>query len=390
MKQIAVCILWMASFSLSAQSYWEEAIDTVSASGYYHIELSQEIAGLGLESLIIVDEKDQEVPYFVRSSVPVKEMRQMEMYTLLLNERKDSINTLIVHNDGGQVARFYVQMKEADATKHIAVRGSYDRQQWFGVKQRALLNTENTPSLGAIAVVDIPTGDYTYYELVITNNSLSPLNITGVGKMEKSSIYGQFVELPVGAVEVKEIENGNTVLTFPSMRYPYYVSKIEWSVTGKGHYNRKVGLEDKQYRISSFELSSREAPVFYFDPLLLSANESRIVIENQNNPPLTVRQVKLFGMSRYLCAYLDAGTKYCIRTGSERYRDYDIRTFASEIPTNLSIVQTSGLKELTYAGQVRSLRFFEKPVFLWGVLVLTGALLLYICVRLLKELKEKE
>lgn len=389
-RQLAVCLLWMASITLSAQSYWEETTDTVSTSGYYHIGLSQEIAGLGLNRLKILDEAGREVPFFIRSSVPVKEMSRMEMYDLLLNVRKDSVNTLIVRNNGEQVSRFYVRMKEAEVTKHIAIRGSNDREQWFSVKQRSLLQTENNPGLGAIAIVDFPLGNYNYYELVVTNNSRSPLDIAGVGKMEESNIYGQFIELPSGIFEVKEEENGNSVITFPSMKFPYYISKIELNATSKGHYSRNAHLEKEHHNSVFFEVSSRQAPVFYFDNILFDRNDSRIIIGNQNNPPLTIRDVKLFGMSRYLCAYLDAGLTYHIRTSDEPSRRYDIQNFEAEIPLNLPVVQTTGLAKHTLVEPARHLRFFEKPVFLWGVIVLTGIVLLLICLRMLRELKKKK
>lgn len=373
-----------------AQTYWQETIEPVSASGYYNIELSQEIAGLGLKTLQIVDANANEIPYLIRSSIPVKEMKQIEMYDLISNTQRDSINTLIVHNKEAEVSRFYLQMKQAEVTKYISMRGSYDRKQWYSVKQHSLLHSEHNPNLGEIAIVDFPEGDYTYYELTVTNNSRSPLNITGVGKIEKSSIYGQLVELQSGPFTVTE-DKGNTVISFPAMEYPYYLSKLELRVTGKGHYNRKVRVEKKgnSYAMETFQLSSRHEPVFYVDQLLID-KDIRILIENQNNPPLTIDDIKIFGLSRYLCAYLDADVSYRIETGADRYRRYDIQDFADEIPLNLPVVKTNALKEMVMEKESeRELRFFEKPVFLWGVIALTGVILLLICVRMLKELKKK-
>lgn len=389
MKKLIFIAVWLcAVVSTSAQTYWQETIDTVSASGYYNIELSQEIAGLGLKTLQILDADNNEVPYLIRSSVSVKEMKQMEMYDLVSDTQRDSVNTIIVQNAAAEVSRFYLQMKPADVSKYISIRGSYDRKQWFSVKQYTPLRSEHNPNLGEIAIVDFPKGDYTYYELTITNNSRSPLNITGVGKIEKSSIYGRFVNLQAGNSSVKE-EDGNTVVTFPAMKSPYYLSKLELQVTGKGHYSRRVRIEQKGYSIGTFQLSSRGEHTFYFDQLLIDKNV-RIVIENENNPPLAVDDIKLLGLSRYMCAYLDAGMTYRIETGTERYRHYDIQDFADEIPLNLPVVGTFDLEEKTVEKEPeREPRFFEKPVFLWGVIALVGIILFFICLRMLKELKKK-
>ncbi|NDV81815.1 hypothetical protein [Bacteroides sp. 51] len=392
-RQALVLIVGLiATFSSFAQTYyWYETIDTVSALGYYNIELSQEIAGVGLNSLLILDDDDKEVPYLIRSSVPVKEMKQMEMYELVSNVHKDSINTIIVHNREAEVSRFYLRMKEAEVTKYISIRGSYDRKQWFSVKQKSLLYSEHNPNLGEIAIIDFPKGDYTYYELAITNNSRSPLNITGVGKIEKSSIYGQFVELKPGSFVVKE-DRGNTIITFPSLEYPYYLSKFELQITGKGHYNRRMWLESSEkieYTVGAFQLSSRDEHTFYTDQVLIDKN-TQIVIENESNPSLTVDGIKLFGVNRYLCAYLDAGMQYRIEAGLKRPGRYDIQDFANEISLHLPIVKTVGLqKKMIEKEPERELRFFESPLFLWGVIALTGLILLFICLRMLKELKKK-
>lgn len=386
---LLILVSLFLSITATAQSFWRQPMDTVSSSGYYNIELSQEMAGLGLQTLRVFDQNNKEVPYLIRSSVPVKEMKDMEMYELLLNTQRDSINTIIVHNNGDAVSRFYLQMKEAEVIKYITMRGSYDRKQWFSVKQRSLLKSERNPNLGEVAIVDFPKGDYTYYELTITNNSQSPLNITGVGKIEKSNIYGQFVELNPGAFNIEE-KDGNTVVTFPLMQYPYYLSKLEFQVSGKGHYSRKVHIEKKGYSKHSFQLSSREEPLFYLDDFLID-KDMRLVIENGNNPPLTIQDVKLFGLSRYLCAYLDSGIHYRIETSAERHRHYDIQDFADEIPLNLPVVRTGNLEVIeSIVEPERTPNFFETPLFLWGVIVLTGIGLLLICMKMLKELKSRK
>lgn len=295
-RAVVLTIGLITAVGCFAQSYWQETIDTVSTSGYYNIELSQEISALGQNSLLILDDHNKEVPYLIRSSVPVKEMKQIEMYELISNTRQDSINTIIVHNPEGEVSRFYLQMKEAEVSKYVTVRGGYDRQQWFSVKQNSVLYSEHNPNLGEIAIIDFPKGDYTYYELTVTNNSRSPLNITGVGKIEKSSIYGQFVELKSGPFVVEEDNKGSTVISFPSLKFPYYLSKLEIQVTGKGHYSRRMIMRsngEREYIIESFQLSSRNDNTFYTGQVLIDKN-IQFVIKNDNNPSLIVDDIKFF------------------------------------------------------------------------------------------------
>lgn len=393
-KQLVILLTGLftmaGSFAQTTSTYWWEPIDTVSVPGYYHIELSQEIAGLRLDALRIWDANDTEIPYLVRSSVPVKEIKQMEMYDLVSSTQQDSLNTVVVYNKEGAVSRFYLLMKEAEVAKYIAVRGSYDRKQWFSVKQESMLNSEQNPTFGEMAVVDFPEGDYTYYELTVSNNSRSPLNITGVGRMEENSVYGRLVPLSVGLFAVGKDEKGNTLITFPSMQYPYYLSGLELQVEGKGHYSREVRLTGNRFVLNEFRLTSRdEPPFFYFDNLLIP-EDFQIVIENERNLPLNVTDVRLFGLSRYLCAYLDAHMSYRIETNGSGRKAYDIESFADDIPYTLPVVRTGGIEKMETIVPEREPNFFERPLFLWGVIALTGIGLLLICIRMLKELKKKE
>lgn len=373
-----------------AQSFWQQDLDQVSSPGYYNIELSQELAGLGLHTLRLFDQDNNEIPYLIRTSTSVREMQHMDMYKQVSNLTRDSTNIIVIQNNEPEVSRFYLQMKNADADKHIAIRGSSDLKQWYGVKQSSPLRCEYNPNLGDIAIVDFPKGDYKYYELTITNNSRSPLNVTGVGKIEKSAVYGQFVPLTTGDFKVEE-QGEKTIITFPRNEFPYHLSKIEINASGKGHFSRRITVEDRQNVEASFQLSSLTTePVFFVDDLPISKNV-RLVIHNAGNPPLTINDVKLFGLNRYLCAYLDPGVRYRIETGSERARRYDIADFANEIPLNLPVVEAKALTETKVTPPPeRELKFYEKPIFMWSVISLTGIILLIVCLRMLTELKKRQ
>lgn len=374
----------VAGFS---QTYWREAVDPVSASGYYNIELSQEIVGLGLRTLRLRDAGNNEVPYLIRSSVPVKEMKRMESYKLMSSTKRDSTNVIVIFTGGIPASRFYLLMTEAGADKHISIRGSYDGE-WFGVKQRSPLSSEHNPDMGGVAIVDFPQSDYTYYELTITNSSGSPLNIKGVGKIENSTIYGRFVELASGAFEATELD-GNTVITFPAMEYPCYLSKLELTAEGKGHYSRRIYIEGNGCERACFQLSSRDEPVFYPENLLVD-KDIRLIVENAGNPPLTIRGVKLFGLGRYLCAWLEEGAAYRIETAADQTPPYDIQDFSAEIPLNLPVAKTGKLEKIVIEEPEREVKFYETPAFMWSVIALTGIILLLVCARMLKELKKRK
>lgn len=389
MKRIyGILILVATLLNVNAQSLWYERVDSVTKSGYYHIEISQELYGLGTHALRVLDADGKEVPYFMRLAAAMGEVVQMEMYPLISNTARDSVNTIVVHRTAGEVSHFYLKMKRADAAMHIAIRGSYDQQQWFGVKQRSRLRSEYNPLFGDVAVVDFPWGDYTYYELTVTNNTQNPLHITGVGRIERNITNGQLVELRSGGYAAEVDEDNCTRISFPGMKYPYALYGLTLEVEDKGHYSRGVEIVKEGRVMHSFQLSSREKGMHHIDELTID-RDTQIRIYNHNNPALTVTDVKLYGQNRYLCAYLEKNGIYRIATSKGGYRRYDIEDFIHDISTVLPVLKTHGLTDVEVpVVPPTPLRFYEKPFFLWGVIAVIGIGLLLLCVRMLKELKE--
>lgn len=383
---LLVCL--SISYSIFAQTYWKENIGTVDSTGYYHIKISPEIAGLGLRTLKILDNAGSEIPYFIRSSIPVTELKELDMYQLLSNVAKGKSNVIVLRKEPEEkVSRFYIVMKEADVQKQVSIRGSYDAKQWFTVKQKSTLVKEQNTGM---AVVNFPEGDYTYYEITIINNSGSPLNITGVGNVKKSNAYGQLIELNTGNFQqAEDKESRKTILSFPDVQYPYYLSKLQLSIKNKEHYNRDGRLVENGFTLGHFSLSSRKENTFFFNNLLID-KDIRIEINNQDNLPLIIESVRMFTLDRYLCAYLEEGKNYHIYTNGNLNKRYDIQDFADEIPSFLPIIKTSGLTSVSVAPEPEpEKKFFEKPLFLWVVIILTGIILVLVCVRMLNEIRKR-
>ncbi|WP_163210305.1 hypothetical protein [Bacteroides sp. 519] len=283
-KRISGFLLFLGvACSMFAQSYWQEKVDLVTETGYHHIEVSPEITGLGFRTLLITDEDNNEIPYFVRTSI-------------------------------------------------------------------------------------------------------------SVGKNKTSE---QFTEINLGNFNVKEDKKSHsTILSFPDAYNPYYLSKIQLYIKNKEHYKRNAQITNDDVTLAHFSLTSRKESSFLFNNILIDKGFS-IVIENENNLPLQIDSIKLFTFNCYLCAYLEAGKNYRIKTNGEAYKHYDIHGFTDEIASFLPIVKTSDLIYVSVPVMLhldpepKEKSFFEKPLFLWTVIALTGILLIGVCVRMLNEMRKK-
>lgn len=381
-----------------AQKIWEADLPVVEKSDYYNIELSQEMIGARLKYLKIFDETENEVPYFIRPADPIQEINNFEAFVLKSKSTKDSLNIIVIDNQKTEdLNRFCVVLQEADAQKYASIRGSNDLRQWYIVKQQTEVSRlgQYSPGNAEILILDFPQGNYRYYEITLWSNQGSPLEVHKVGKIKNSSIYGNFVEINA-AKFVQENDNMEkaTYLRYPEMHHTYCINKVEFFIKNKPDYYRQAILFDSvSYNREHLILSSRKDNMFYMDDFFFTP-QTTITIENQQNPPLIVDSVKMYGLCRYACIYLEGGKRYhlYLNTAEEGSHTYDIEYFRDEIPIDLPTLRLLN-QQYSFPFEKpdvpRELSIIEQPVFLWSVIIVVGLFLLYLCVRMINEMKKR-
>jgi hypothetical protein len=295
------------------------------------------------------------------------------------------------------IDRFYIFITSADVDKYASVRGSNDLSQWYIVKQKTSIYSlgykqDNNED---ILLLDIPGGNYKYYEISIENSQKSPLKVLRAGRYENSNIYGQFTEIELGRFIRKDSTDKKTYIGFPDLQDTYKINRLEIAVNSDAYYLRNALLSDTvNKRYVNFNLSSKTDNSFtiaYF-PL---GKQAFIAIDNNSNLPLEITSIKAYGLNRYLCAYLEKDGKYILQAGqrSNTLPDYDIDHFRNDIPVDLPVVKANNLsfKEVPVSSpRKRELSPIEKPVFLWGVIIILGLFLTFVCFKTIKEMKKKK
>ena len=396
MKHYLLMILLLFSYNGFAQTVWKAELPVVEKSDYYNVELEQELIGAGLQYLKILDENDVETPYFIRSTDPVTEISDFEGFELASHTVKDSLNIIVVNNKlAGNLDRFCIILQQAETRKYVSLRGSNDLKQWYIVKQQTGVSGfakqagENTEML----IVDFPQGNYRYYEITIMNDQHSPLEVLKVGKIKNSNIYGIFTVINPGKPVIENNSyDKHTYLSFPELSHAYCINKVEFGIKNKPDYYRRAILIDSiSYRRYNFHLSSGNENTFLIDDFIFTP-KTFVIIENQNNPPLVIDSVTLYGLCRYACLYLEAGKKYRVLLDSKEpvSATYDIEHFRNAIPADIPVLKIKNLHDSVPVIPVRELTLLEKPVFLWGVIVLVGVFLVFICLRMINEMKKRQ
>lgn len=375
-------------------------------AGYYNIRLDPQAVALGAPhrfgNFRVRDTGGKEVPFFVRADDYVTGINEFIAYPLAANDARESVNVVVVDNAAKrEMERFCVEVNAAEVSKSVEIRGSDDGKRWYAVKAKGpVLSSGFYKGDREYLVVDIPRGNYAYYEITLTNGQASPLEVVSVGDFRHSRLYSAMVRYDPGALERAD-SNKCTYLRFPDAPHDFQVSRMAFHISDGFRYRRAghIELPGQYLPATDFELSSEQANVFVFGPLLFGP-QTRIVIENQDNRPLKVDSVTLYGLNRYLCAYLEPGETYTLAidtTGTWGAPDYDIAFFQEEINGTGRVVPMIGMSALT-ADQAAApdltdsdtRRFFEKPWFLWSVIGVVCAGLVVLCWRVVREMERNK
>lgn len=395
--------LMLISLSALAQDFRvKTTLDTVATSGYYNIQLLPEVEALSesydLGDIRIQDNKGENVAYFLYSENPVNTVSSFIDYKLKSNDVKDSLNIVIVDNTRRDaINHFSVLTDNADVVTNTTVRGSNNQAQWYIVKQSEWVMANRFDKNTQIIDIDIPEGNYQYYEIVLSNSQASPLNVRQVGRVTNASIYGKFTQIDTQKMDQTEnVKEKCTFLSFPDMAFEYNIAKLVFSINNKTGYIRNTSIVNKDRNMSlSFVLATTQnnTILMYGFPF---SKDTKIKIENGDDHPLHVDSVSIYVLNRYACAYLEAGQTYNLYTGNDSISkpNYDIEHLKKHLPTDLPIVKMKIDKiekaKIPAAEVKREPSIFEKPIFLWSVIIIVGLFLIFICFKMISEVKKKK
>lgn len=180
-------------------------------------------------------------------------------------------------------------------------------------------------------------------------------------------------KLAVNSIQVKPID------AFDFYR-PYTIQYLSDS------FKTERGWQYRYATLASGVLNSLEQAPIQFESTL--AAKLRIIIENQDNQPLTIDSVLISGVEYALLARFTAKADYFLAYGNKRAQlpAYDIGHFAEAIPTDLKLLEVGNE---TDAVLIRPLDEYEiappSQVWLWLTLIAVTAALGWFSIKMLKN-----
>lgn len=338
-----------------------------------------------------------EAPYLLRVAKEKTTTQPIDFITL---------NT--AHNANGYYVTFKVPtevpinqialtFKEQNFDWQATLAGSQDQKEWFTVleKQR-IVSVKNEQTDLSATTLHFPSAKYRFFRLHIHSDEKPTL--TAATLTQHSTTQATFVPYPLKNISIKTREQSQQTEIIVALQQPGRVSNVQLVFSDTFAYHRPITIV---YPIDSFAigqgrgyqyrtllhgtLNSLQENNFPFSTTTLQ--KLKIIIDNQDNQPLTLDTVHVQGYAHSLTARFTEGVDYFLAYGNPTAAipRYDISRFANQIPKALTPLSLGDEQKIAKPKPPVTAPLFTNQAWLWGSITAVVLLLGWFSVRMIKN-----
>ncbi len=406
MKKISILLIFLIIHGrITAGSFrFESKLPPVDNTHYYKIQLTPGIYSKlspGNSDLRLFDSDQKEVPYIIRDDVPVNLSTFFVEHEIVDKKYlKDSLTQVIIKNKGGErISNISLVIRNAEVNKSMRLAGSYDRKQWFVVKENEFISSiSNKKNVTEIKLVNFPLTNYDFYKIEIDDKHSAPVDIIKVGFYEAKITQGIFTQLKSSFV-VSDSTKQKTTWVHLMLDDTLEINEVQFNIHAPEYFLRQVNVyytnnkSKRNYRdyIEQFSLNSKLPLRFSIGSI--RTKELWYEVQNEDNAPLQFSDVQCFQINHYCIANLEKGGDYTLRFGDSLLNspNYDLRHFQSVIPAELDLIIPGELKSIApmqMSNEEKGFgKIFSDKRFIWMSLIVVIGLLGFVTFRMMKDIK---
>ncbi len=406
MKKILFLFLFLiVSLSITANNFrFESKLPAVDNTRYYKIQLTPGIYSKlrsGNSDLRLFDSNEQEVPYIIKDDIPINLSSSFVEYEIVYkNYLKDSLTQVIIENKGREpINNISLVVRNADVNKTMRLTGSYDRKQWFVVKENELISSiRNEKSVTEIKLINFPLTNYDFYKVEIDDKHSAPVDIIKAGYYEAKVTKGIFTQLKSSFV-VSDSTKQKTTWVHLMLDDTLEINEVQFNIHAPEYFLRQVNVyftnkkSKGNYRDYIDQLALNSKLPLRFAIGSIRTKELWFEVQNEDNVPLKLSDLQCFQINHYCIANLEKGGNYTLRLGDSLLNspNYDLRHFQSVIPAALDVIIPGELKSIAPMQESSEEngfgKIFSDKRFIWISLVIVTVLLGFVTFRMMKDIK---
>ena len=371
------------------------------AEQWHKIELPNEIFGKVSPALsdirilgITAEQDTVEVPYLLQQ-VSAKTSTQAVAFTIInTTHRQQSYYYTLALAAPAPINRLYLNVAQENFDWRITLEGSQDQQEWFTiVEDYRILSVKNALTDYRFTTVTFPSAQYRYYRLRIDSGEEPSLNAVKV--LLQQTTPGKYRDYTIVSSETQENKQTKQTVVDLALEQPVPVSFLKIYVEDTLDYYRSLtvqyvadsfdtpkGWKYRYQTLASGTLSSLEDQTFAFDNTILQ--KIRVLIDNQDNPPLTLDRPEVKGYVYTLTARFGQPATYFLAYGNSQARkpEYDLVRFADKIPDEIASLKIGAEQRQEVALSVAP--FSVNQGWLWATLMVVIGLLGWFSLKMMR------
>ncbi len=392
----SILVLMMFSSIVSfSQSSYKVLLQDIRETGFYKIMITPDIAAKsnpGLSDFRIFSEDGKQVPYILKREKAFISQQALEEFPVIAQLTKDSLSELVVETTSPAKDGEYslvLTIHKAVALRTARVSGSNDNTTWYAIVDNFIIG-KNSNNGGAeyLEFVPIAANNYRYLKISIFDKGLPPLNISKIGRLQTQYIQGNYTALPSPRILQKDSSNKKSYVTL-QFEDSYPIAKLNLAITGTALYRRTAYAYDTLgYPLGDAILMPNS------DSVLLSGRKEKkvlLIIENEDNEPLTVKNVLGWQLEEVAIASLQNDTRYYIETGNKGASQpiYDLRFFSESILPLEEIIIPKTLEPVAQKQETKVSEKINKG-WIWVFIIIALLCLLLLSYKLLQNIPKNQ
>jgi hypothetical protein len=399
--------LLMANVGM-AQNLTTAKIDKIATNGLHKIVLPTAIRSISNENLSdfrILDSKGNEVPYFYKNE---NENTIKEDYVAckIISEIAipKKLTTIIFENSEKSINSLMLTTANYDGEKTYNLFGSNDQKQWYGLSNNQVLyDLSSSEKFNIDKTISFPLNDYKFLKIELDDKKTLPIKIEKIGNLNSKTLSGQLLNVNYSSKKITELKPEKKTKIHILFDNFQFLNHIKFTISEPKLFKRNVRVfkletrkvkhkfETFESEITNFELNSDSQN--NFNLMNIYEKDFFIEIQNQDNQPLKLDEIKFFQIPVSIIADLKINENYTIKTGNQDAIApvYDLQNFEKSISNKLPEAKISEIVLPKLSNNIiQEKSFWQQPWFMWVCIGFGGLAVLYFTSSLLKDLNKSE
>lgn len=406
LKKIKICCLFFTLLcsNMSIAQIVKAKIQAVEKNGLYKMIVPAEIRSYSkddLSDLRILDAQNNEVPYFLLTKASEKRQEQFEQFTIVSKVVDNKKSTsIIIANPKAQINGFELIIANSEVVKKYNISGSNDQKEWFGLINNGLLNDLQSSETTSVSKdISFPLCSYRFLKIVFDDSTTLPINVLKIGNAQTSFLKGELQQVKVKSLQTTQMSAEKKTLIKIEFDFPQLIDKVVFDINKTSLFKRNARIYTDKERVEKHKTVKYQEDIANFSVASNQSNSFEIAntkqqflyieIDNQDNPPLQISDIKFYQKPIFVVADLKSNENYRITTGFPNLLppNYDLAYFKETISDALPETPITSI-ELQKQGEVsdNQVSFWQHLWFMWLCIIIAGLVILFFSMKLVKDL----